>query len=112
MDGALGRREPADAQRLAGELYARTVAEDYRGTDGVARMQSGFAELTGAKPWKFSGKQVDPYTQEHIDLQNAIIKDIALNEAEQRRPRSTGFCRRWRWRWRWRGVAGHKKGPD
>ena len=59
------------------------VEEMFIGTDGVARMQSGFAELTGAKPWKFSGKQVDPYTQEHIDLQNAIIKDIALNEAEQ-----------------------------
>ena len=28
-------------------------------------------------------KQTDPYTQEHIDLQNAILQGTALNEAEQ-----------------------------
>ena len=46
-------------------------------------MRGGGAEITGKSPWKFSGGQRDPYTQEHIDLQNAILKDIALNEAEQ-----------------------------
>jgi hypothetical protein len=46
-------------------------------------MRSGGAEITGKNAWKFSGGQRDPYTQEHIDLQNAILKDIALNEAEQ-----------------------------
>jgi len=59
------------------------VEELFHGTDGVARLHSGFAEITGRNAWKFSGKQVDPYTQEHIDLQNAIVKDIKLNEAEQ-----------------------------
>jgi len=49
----------------------------------MARLHSGFAEITGRNPWKFGGKQTDPYTQEHIDLQNAILKDIKLNEAEQ-----------------------------
>jgi len=59
------------------------VEELFHGTDGVARLHSGFAEITGRNAWKFGGKQVDPYTQEHIDLQNAIVKDIKLNEAEQ-----------------------------
>jgi len=59
------------------------VEELFHGTDGLARLHSGFAEITGRNAWKFSGKQVDPYTQEHIDLQNAIVKDIKLNEAEQ-----------------------------
>lgn len=59
------------------------VEELFHGTEGMARLHSGFAEITGPNAWKFSGKQVDPYTQEHIDLQNAIVKDIKLNEAEQ-----------------------------
>ena len=59
------------------------VEEMFHGTEGSARLHSGYAELFGKNPWKFSGKQTDPYTQEHIDLQNAIVKDIKLNEAEQ-----------------------------
>jgi len=59
------------------------VAEQFIGTEGSAEMHSGFAEIRGKNPWKFGGKQTDPYTQEHIDLQNAIMKDIQLNEAEQ-----------------------------
>ena len=59
------------------------VEELFHGTEGKARLHSGFAEITGPNAWKFSGKQFDPYTQEHIDLQNAIVKDIKLNEAEQ-----------------------------
>jgi len=59
------------------------VEEMFHGTEGTARMHSGYAELFGKNPWKFSGKQTDPYTQEHVDLQNAIVKDIKLNEAEQ-----------------------------
>jgi len=59
------------------------VEEVFHGVDGMATMRSGYAELTGPKAWKFTGKQMDPYTQEHIDLQNAILKDQPLNEAEQ-----------------------------
>lgn len=59
------------------------VEELFSGSAGNATLQGGFAELTGAKAWKFSGKQTDPYTQEHIDLQNAILQGTALNEAEQ-----------------------------
>lgn len=59
------------------------VEEIFHGTEGTATLRSGFAELSGKNPWKFGGKQRDPYTQEHIDLQNAILKDQPLNEAEQ-----------------------------
>ena len=59
------------------------VEEIFHGSDGVATMRSGYAELTGPKAWKFGGKQRDPYTQEHIDLQKAILEKTALNEAEQ-----------------------------
>ncbi|MFM7260107.1 MAG: Gfo/Idh/MocA family protein, partial [bacterium] len=59
------------------------VEEIFHGTNGVATLRSGSAEITGAKAWKFGGKQRDPYTQEHIDLQTAILKDQPLNEAER-----------------------------
>jgi predicted dehydrogenase len=59
------------------------VEEIFHGSDGVATMRSGYAELTGPKAWKFSGGQRDPYTQEHIDLQKAILEKGNLNEAEQ-----------------------------
>jgi predicted dehydrogenase len=59
------------------------VEELFHGTEGTARLRSGSAELTGRTPWKFEGKQPDPYTQEHVDLQRAILNDLPLNEAEQ-----------------------------
>ncbi|MFM1804823.1 MAG: hypothetical protein RL136_1702 [Planctomycetota bacterium] len=59
------------------------VEEMFHGTEGTARLRSGFAELQGKAPWRFSGKQTDPYTQEHIDLQRAILEDKPLNEAER-----------------------------
>ena len=59
------------------------VEEVFHGSDGLATMRSGFAEIGGPNAWRFGGKQRDPYTQEHIDLQNAILKDQPLNEAEQ-----------------------------
>ncbi len=59
------------------------VEEVFHGVQGLATMHSGSAELSGPKAWKFSGKQADPYTQEHIDLQTAILKDLPMNEAEQ-----------------------------
>ncbi len=59
------------------------VEEVFHGSEGVATMRSGFAEIGGPNAWRFAGKQRDPYTQEHINLQNAILKDQPLNEAEQ-----------------------------
>ncbi|MFN9078603.1 MAG: Gfo/Idh/MocA family protein [bacterium] len=59
------------------------VEENFRGTEGSVRLRSGFAEISGLSPWRFEGKQPDPYTQEHIDLQRAILSGESLNEAEQ-----------------------------
>lgn len=44
------------------------VEEVIRGTDGLARLASGRANITGKEPWKHTGDQPDPYTTEHEDL--------------------------------------------
>ena len=59
------------------------VEEMFHGTEGSTRMHSGFAEIYGKNAWRFSGKQMDPYTQEHVDLQTAIMKNLPVNEGEQ-----------------------------
>ncbi|MSR41006.1 MAG: Gfo/Idh/MocA family oxidoreductase [Phycisphaerales bacterium] len=59
------------------------VEEIISGSEGVAELTSGSAVLTGAKAWKFAEKQTNPYVQEHIDLQNAIRNNIAINEGER-----------------------------
>jgi len=48
------------------------VEERITGTEGICRTHSGHAEITGANPWKFKGKQTNPYVQEHMDLQASI----------------------------------------
>lgn len=59
------------------------VEEIISGSEGMAELNSGVANLTGPKAWKFNGKQTNPYLQEHIDLQNAIRTSSPLNEGEQ-----------------------------
>jgi predicted dehydrogenase len=45
------------------------VEEVIHGTEGTARLaQFGTAELMGKTNWKWQGKQVNPYVQEHADL--------------------------------------------
>ena len=59
------------------------VEEIISGSEGMAELNSGVANLTGPKAWKFNGKQTNPYLQEHIDLQNAIRTSSPLNEGER-----------------------------
>lgn len=60
------------------------VEERITGTEGICRTHSGFAQITGANPWKFKGKQTNPYVQEHIDLQASIRgSGPYLNEAQR-----------------------------
>src|SRR5437773_1944616 len=33
--------------------------------------------------WRYRGDKIDAYTQKHVDLINAIVKDTELNEAKQ-----------------------------
>lgn len=48
------------------------VQELVHGSEGVAELSSGHAEIKGKSPWKFTGKQRNPYVQEHIDLQASV----------------------------------------
>jgi myo-inositol 2-dehydrogenase / D-chiro-inositol 1-dehydrogenase len=59
---------------------ANRVEERVRGTAGAARLSPAFAEITGDNPWKFEGKQTNPYVQEHIDLIHAIRSGERVNE--------------------------------
>jgi predicted dehydrogenase len=54
------------------------------GTKGRAVLASGRAEIFGEHPWKWKGKQTNPYVQEHIDLMASIKGDGPyLNEGER-----------------------------
>ena len=59
------------------------VDEFVHGTKGTAK-PSGSIRPTGGAAWRSTLKlqSDDPYTQEHIDLINAILKDSELNEAK------------------------------
>jgi predicted dehydrogenase len=60
-----------------------SVSEAVHGTKGWSN-PGGSVHPKGGQMWRFrSEKQVDPYTQEHVDLINAILKDGDLNEASQ-----------------------------
>ncbi len=58
------------------------VEEIIHGTEGMARLSSGSARITGKTPWAFKGPNNNPYVQEHIDLQKAIADNTPLNETE------------------------------
>ncbi|HEY3320903.1 MAG TPA: Gfo/Idh/MocA family oxidoreductase [Planctomycetota bacterium] len=55
------------------------VSEEIIGTTGRAKHTDG-TFIKGAKPWTFQGKDVDPYTQEHVDLIESIRAGKPLNE--------------------------------
>ncbi|MCK6476807.1 MAG: Gfo/Idh/MocA family oxidoreductase [Phycisphaerales bacterium] len=59
------------------------VKEVIIGTDGELRTTSGYAEIVGKNPWKFTGKQANPYRQEHVDLIQSIEAGKPLNEAKR-----------------------------
>lgn len=59
------------------------VAEDFIGTSGALVTSPGRANLTGAKAWKFTGENPNPYVQEHRDLLAAIIGGVPINEAQR-----------------------------
>ncbi len=60
------------------------VQERITGTEGSTWSQSGSAEIYGPNAWKFTGKQTNPYVQEHIDLQASIRGTGAhLNEGKR-----------------------------
>ncbi len=56
------------------------IEERIVGTKGVA-WSSG--KITGAQPWSFEEKELNPYVQEHIDLIASIRAGKPLNEGRQ-----------------------------
>jgi predicted dehydrogenase len=59
------------------------VEEIIIGTEGTLRTTSGYAEITGKNPWKFTGDNGNPYRQEHADLVKAIESGTPLNEGKR-----------------------------
>jgi predicted dehydrogenase len=59
------------------------VEEFAHGTLGKASLSPGRAEFTGEKPWKWSGKNTNPYRQEHVDFVNGIFAGKPLNEGQR-----------------------------
>ncbi len=60
------------------------VDEIVYGTDGTMFLRSGYAEIRGKNPWKFSGANPNPYVVEHVDLQDAVRGNAAyLNEGKR-----------------------------
>ncbi|MSR28339.1 MAG: Gfo/Idh/MocA family oxidoreductase [Phycisphaerales bacterium] len=62
---------------------AGRVEEVIYGTKGTARLSPGSARISGPVAWTFKGPNNNPYVQEHIDLQKAIIDSTPLNETAQ-----------------------------
>lgn len=74
---------------VVGQSYCRQidgtkgdVREVIVGTEGELHTTSGYAEIKGKNPWRFSGKQTSPYLQEHIDLITSIESGRPINEAK------------------------------
>jgi len=63
---------------------ASRVEEVIYGTDGMVKLGSfGKGEIVGKNPWKFDGKQLNPYVQEHKDLVASITGGPYLNHGER-----------------------------
>ena len=77
-----GRRVNSYCRQIDGTTPR--VEEVIQGSNGRAVLSSGRAEIIGEKAWKWSGKQTNPYVQEHIDLMASITgKGAYLNEAQR-----------------------------
>ncbi len=86
--GATEGGEPRFALSMARQQdgTAGRVEEVLYGSTGTARLTSGSARLTShnkADAWEFKGPNNNPYVQEHIDLQKAIVDGTPLNETRQ-----------------------------
>lgn len=84
--GAQGENDPSRfAMSMARQQdgTAGRVEEIIYGSEGVARLTSGSARISGATNWTFKGANNNPYVQEHVDLQDAIVNSRSLNETAQ-----------------------------
>jgi len=59
-----------------------SVSEGVQGAKGASNPGGSISPKDGAA-WRFRGRAVGAYVQEHVDLINAILNDTPLNEAKQ-----------------------------
>ena len=77
----------ADGMKLLSECRHQgntwqSVSEHAHGTKGNADISGHNFKFADGSKWKSAAKGIDPYVQEHIDLQNAIRNSIPYSEAE------------------------------
>lgn len=85
---AEGSTEPRFALSMARQQdgTAGRVEEVIYGASGVAHLTSGSARITAESEqnaWAFKGPNNNPYVQEHVALQRAIVESLPLNETKQ-----------------------------
>ena len=103
----MGARQALDVNKKAGEIWDNFAVE-FEYANGVrmasycGQIKRDFSSISEAvvgskgtsnpggsirpkdgQNWRFQGKAIDPYVQEHVDLINAIVKDTELNEGKQ-----------------------------
>ena len=59
------------------------VTDHVIGTKGMAQVQQHWLQPTGGERWKFTEKSTDMYSQEHIELFDAIRTGKTINQGEQ-----------------------------
>jgi predicted dehydrogenase len=59
-----------------------SVSEAVVGSKGTSN-PAGNIKPNQGEGWRFRDKAIEPYTQEHIDLMNAVIHNTDLNEGKQ-----------------------------
>ncbi len=59
------------------------VEEVIVGTTGTLVTRPGYARIEGAKPWRYSGDNPNPYEQEHVALFSAISEGRHVNEGRR-----------------------------
>jgi len=57
------------------------VEESVTGTEAMLLLRPGFARIDGARSWRFTGANNDPFREEHVVLQRAIRESIPHNDA-------------------------------
>jgi len=103
----MGARQALDVNKKAGEIWDNFAVE-FEYSNGVrlasycGQIKRDFSSVSEAvvgskgtsnpggsirpkdgQNWRFQGKAMDPYVQEHVDLIKAIVNDTELNEGKQ-----------------------------
>ena len=72
------------------DVHIMSMCRQFRGVDnkigefiiGTRGKSDPQGEIFGANPWKFEGRSIDPYVQEHADLIESIRSGKPVNETQ------------------------------